>query len=125
MKPTTVLTLTLGSWIAIVHFLALFFELYWRYWWLDTVVHIFGGIFLVCLVRTVVNYGWLPNLYSVPPRLNYFLALVIIGWEVFGVILNGGLKVGFWGDTSLDILFGILGSVIGYKLLKQLMKFES
>lgn len=125
MKITTVLTIVLGSYVACIHSLALFFELYWRYWWFDCVVHVFGGVFLVCLIQTLVTYNWLSGRYMVPPRLSYSVASVIIGWEIFGIVLNGGLKVGFWSDTSLDILFGILGVVIGYRLIKQLVKLES
>ena len=125
MKLVPVLTIVLGSYIAIIHGLALFFELYWRYWWFDSIVHIFGGIFIVFILATLAATGWLSYRFGNSFNITITLGAIMIGWEIFGIILIGGLKESFFMDTSLDLFFGILGGMIGYRLITQLKKLES
>lgn len=125
MNLVAVMTIVLGSYIAAIHALALFFELYWRYWWFDSMVHIFGGMFIVFLVATLVSIRFLPSNFINQSHSAKVLVIIIVGWEIFGIILIGGLKDGFFIDTGLDMAFGILGGMIGYRLIKQLRKLES
>lgn len=118
MPLASLATISLGIFIAGLHYLALLLELYWRYWWFDCLVHTLGGIFIISLTFTLIQLRFLPTKYYQPTYLKRLVLTIIIAWEVFGVILIGGFKTGFLLDTTLDILFGLLGATIGFYLLK-------
>jgi hypothetical protein len=125
MKSTTILALILGAQLAIVHAVAVKFSLYWEISWLDNLMHLFGGVVLVLLFYTLVDIKVLRSAWVTYWRKTTLLvASVLFGWEVLGVLLLMRFKENFITDTSLDLLFGILGSIIGWFIGRQLKKLE-
>lgn len=103
----TVLALATG--LALTHTWALTDYLYWYFVWLDVPVHLLGGLtlgmFLISFSRT-----FRPRLFAVG------IAFVILGWEVFEVLIGTGREINYAFDTSLDILMGTLGALLAYVL---------
>ena len=125
MKSTTILSLILGVQLAIVHSVAVKFSLYWEIIWFDNLIHFFGGVVLVLLLYTLVDIKVLKPLWLQQWRKTTVLvAVIVLGWEVLGVLMLMRFKENFVTDTSLDILFGILGCIIGWWIGRQIKKFE-
>jgi hypothetical protein len=125
MKLLITFTLIFGLQFVVLHALAEFFELYWRYAWLDIPMHVFGGVLLILILNTLVIVKALPERFINLPTLPFVIGGVLILWEIFGVIRFGGFKPNYVMDTSLDLLFGILGAVGGYYLAKALRRFDT
>jgi hypothetical protein len=115
-----ILTLIIGVQFATTHALAEYFSLYWRYPWLDIPMHILGGIFLMMIYSSLHSmYG---ARHKVVPQwwvLVVFTA-ALLAWELFGIYRFGGLKPDFWTDSSLDLLCGAGGLILGYYLVRVL-----
>ncbi|MFM2424228.1 MAG: hypothetical protein RLZZ70_619 [Candidatus Parcubacteria bacterium] len=116
------ITLIIGSQFVVIHTIAEYFELYWRYGWLDMPVHLIGGVLLTLILYTFVLILKYQPARITLPRLLALATFPLLVWEVFGVYRYGGLKPGFGIDSSLDILFGILGVVAGYYIARALMR---
>lgn len=113
-------TILLGSALAITHSIAVYFSLYWFWWWFDIVMHTLGGVFLIGVVYTFVRLRILSAQWlSFGLRLVGIVVVTLISWEVFGVWVEAGFKTGWLLDTILDFGFGILGVLIGYWLIKR------
>jgi hypothetical protein len=125
MKSTTILAVLLAVQLAAVHLVAIKFSLYWEIDWFDNLMHLFGGVVLSLLLYTFVDIKMLQPIWVTSGRRMSILILgVLIGWEVLGVMMTMGFKENFVTDTSLDITFGILGSIIGWFIGRQLKKLE-
>lgn len=125
MKSTTILGLILGVQLAIVHAVAVKFSLYWEIVWFDNLMHLFGGVVLSLLLYTLVDIKMLRNRFVHSWwRVSLLVLFVLFGWEVLGVLMLMRFKEGFITDTSLDLVFGILGSIIGWFIGRQLKKLE-
>ncbi len=116
------ITIIIGIQFAVLHAIAEYFELYWRYDWLDVPMHLMGGILVTLMLYTVASIcKYRTKLVSLTSVVLWAL-VPLFAWEVFGVYRYGGFKPGFWIDSPLDIVFGILGVVIGYYLSRSLMR---
>ncbi|MES2749107.1 MAG: hypothetical protein V4606_01815 [Patescibacteria group bacterium] len=123
MKNTTILALVLGVQLAILHALAVKFSLYWEIAWFDNLMHLFGGVVLALLLYTLVDIKLLGARFVTSwRRVTALLVLVLLGWEVLGVIMLMRVKENFISDTSLDLLFGAVGCVMGWFIGRQLKK---
>lgn len=103
--------LILSAGLAVLHYYALTDYLYWRYVWLDVPVHFLGGLALGMLV-----IGLLKNFH---PRM-YVLGMVgvLVGWELFELVIQTAREANFVFDTALDILMGTLGALVSYTLAR-------
>lgn len=125
MKSTTILALVLGFQLAVVHIVATKLSLYWEIIWFDNLVHLFGGVVLVLIFYTLVDIKILsPKWVRSARRSALLVTVVLVGWEILGVMMIGRIKENSVSDTSLDILFGILGCIIGWCIGRQLKKLE-
>lgn len=123
MKSTTILALALGIQLAILHALAVKFSLYWEIPWFDNLMHAFGGVVLALLLYTLVDIRVLKErIMTSFWQASALVLVVVIGWEVLGVIMLQRIKENFIIDTSFDLLFGIAGSILGWLIGKQLRK---
>ncbi len=123
MKSTTILALTLGIQLAIFHAIAVKFSLYWEISWFDNVMHAFGGVVLSLLLYTLVDIRILKERFVESFwRVSALVLVVILSWEVLGVIMLQRIKENFIIDTSFDLLFGIAGSILGWLIGRQLKK---
>jgi hypothetical protein len=120
MQLTTAFTLITGSIIAVVHYLAMSLELYWRYWWLDIPMHVVGGVFILLLWATMIDLRVVTRSSMRVKTAVIVVGIVIVLWEVFGVVVEQGFKVDFVTDTSIDLLCGAVGGAIGYILVRVL-----
>ncbi len=105
MTRVHILSLLLGLalTIAVVHTLASENFWYWRYWWLDLVMHFGGGAFIggVALMAGLPR-PWLTALGA---------ALIVgVGWEVFEFIIKIGFVPGLWSDSLMDLGMDLLGA---------------
>jgi hypothetical protein len=115
------LAIIFGSQFALLHYLASTYKLYWRYDWLDLVMHAWGGLVLAFIYLALRDMRVFPKGFKVSPRgLLITLLCILIAWEIFGVYLIGGFKEDYLIDTSLDLTFGILGAILGYRLGQRL-----
>ena len=101
---------------------ALYFRLYYLFWWLDITHHFLGGFWLAFLLNfylkktgfTVFNFQLLLLLFL------GFVALVGVLWEFFEFGLNRYIvHIGFinYEDTLLDLFFDLLGGAVGFILI--------
>jgi hypothetical protein len=125
MKSTTILALLLALQLAVVHLVAIKFSLYWEIIWFDNLMHLFGGVVLSLIFYTLVDIKILGKRWVRSwRRMTILVLIVLVSWEVLGVLMLMRFKEGFITDTSLDLLFGILGSIIGWFIGRQLKKLE-
>ncbi len=125
MKSTTILALLLAVQLAAVHLVAIKFSLYWEIIWFDNLMHLFGGVVLALLFYTLVDIRVLKARWvSSWRKMTILILTVLVSWEVIGVVMVMRFKENFISDTSLDIAFGILGSIIGWFIGRQLKKLE-
>jgi len=123
MKSTTILALILGVQLAVVHAIAVKFSLYWEIDWFDNLMHLFGGVVLALLFYTLVDIKIIKAKWVRSWRkMSILILTVLVGWEVLGVLMIMEFKDNFIVDTTLDLLFGIIGSVIGWWIGRQLKK---
>jgi len=117
---TTVLFLFLLAGIAIAHYCALEWYIYWLYPWFDILMHFWGG--------AVVAVGALTPVFSSCTRIRVAslgVALLIvlgvgIAWEVFEwyfVIVDSH---DYLEDTVLDLIMDLGGGAIGFLLARWL-----
>jgi hypothetical protein len=116
-------TILFGIVFASIHALAEWLALYWRYDWLDIPMHILGGVVIVLMLASLrqiisplarLSTGWLCTV----------LIATLIFWELFGIFRYGGLKPGFALDTTLDIICGFFGIILGYYLVRVLKTID-
>ncbi len=123
MKSTTILALALGIQLAIFHAVAVKFSLYWEISWFDNLMHFFGGVVLSLLLYTLVDIRVLKARFVESFwRLITLVLIVVLSWEVLGVIILMQIKDNFIIDTTSDVLFGIAGSILGWFIGRQLKK---
>lgn len=107
------LTIIIGIQFALLHALAEYFELYWYFAWLDLPMHIFGGLLAVLMVYTLVAIRVLPQRIAEGSYFIGAMVVVLVLWEIFGILKYGGFKPGYVVDTTLDLLCGVLGIALG------------
>jgi hypothetical protein len=123
------LTLFLSSLttLAVVHYVALEFFLYWRYLWFDIPMHLLGGT-TVALGISILPFFRI----NIPRRFltlfGYVSIVLCVGlaWEAFELI--GGISIldeSFVPDTITDLCMDILGGLIGYALSVKMHSFKT
>ena len=119
--------------IALLHFTAMAFYLYWTLWWYDIILHFLGGAFVGLLalwLRYFSGYAGIADSSRARSALYFVLCATLgigIGWEVFERLLGLTYSVeGYVFDTSIDLLMDCLGSLVAFQLCKRtLTPYES
>lgn len=122
LKTNTILFLVALSILAGVHMIALELFLYWRYLWLDVPVHVLGGI-VVVLGAYTFNELKLPLAHFLVASFKHtiiFVVIVMIAWEVFEVWAGNPIMDNYIFDTTIDLIAGLTGGLIGYFLAKRM-----
>lgn len=115
IQPITVLFLIASSVLATVHYLALQFFLYWRFWWFDLPVHLLGGaVVALGFITLSVYMQALPRRYFSLAGVILFVILVALLWEYYEIAIGIPIEANHELDTSLDLLLGVLGGLLGY-----------
>lgn len=104
--------------IVIFHFLALANFWYWKFLWLDSVMHFLGGFWLAMVFIFLISKFEI----KLPIFFNFifgisFAALIGILWEFYEFLCDIFLKKGQIlqlgaADTISDLFFDILGAMI-------------
>lgn len=107
--------------IAILHFSAFQFYLYWRFWWFDVLTHFLGGLWIA------ISFLWLffqSGFVNVAKNnKNYSLAVALLSsfiigimWEIFeyyfGIAVTDASN--YTIDTVTDISLDVVGGIIAY-----------
>lgn len=98
------LLLGLALVLAIVHNLAYEYFWYWKFWWLDLLMHLGGGVFIAGIV---ILSGALTRLASIVGVVLIFG----VAWEVFEFVTKVSYSRAFVLDTGLDLLMDVIGAV--------------
>lgn len=102
--------------VAFLHFIALYFHLYWSLWWFDIVMHFLGGAWVAAftlwhMLRLVAGRG--QGRMKIGGIVVLTTLCVGVLWEVyeyvFGVSLIG--KEAYVVDTTLDIVMDTVGAI--------------
>ncbi len=101
--------------VALVHYLALTYFLYWQYVWLDIFMHFFGGATIGMLFLAILAF--LPRFQSWNTFARALLFVLIVGivWECFEI--GAGISIhepGFIADTAIDLVMDLIGGAVGY-----------
>ncbi len=122
IKSTTLVFLLTIAVLATTHYMSLHFYLYWLFPWIDNVSHSLGG--------TSVALGWFTLrdfLPKIPKRWLRFwptifvVMTVAVAWEVFEVLIGVSVfEEGYVVDTVSDLLFDLIGGLVGYVVAKRL-----
>lgn len=114
--------MVLGFVIAILHFIASMYYLYFEWWWFDIMMHVFGGIFIAGSALWFLKYE-VPARFQrrVPPFLFAFVSIAVIGvmWEWFELLTGMYSAVNYTLDTTLDLLSDVAGMLIAYTIFSR------
>ena len=102
--------------------------LYWTVWWIDMVVHFFGGL------TVGLTITWLMSLnrdFSMS-KVSRILTAVILGtifvgvlWEIFELyfqITSLADGINYWTDTTSDLIMDTLGGIFAWFYTTYLFK---
>ena len=112
--------LGLSALIAALHLLAIELYWYWTYLWFDILVHFLGGFLVALGALWLVFYsGYLSHGFLFSKIRACTIALgagIVIGilWELFEVVTGPPAASNYALDTSLDMLFDVLGAYGAY-----------
>ena len=107
--------------VAALHFSALQFYLYWRFWWFDILTHFLGGFWVaLSFLWLFFQFGFV-NIIKNNKTYNLavaFLASLFVGvmWEAFeyyfGIAVTDASN--YITDTAMDISFDLVGGFAAY-----------
>jgi hypothetical protein len=119
-KQTIGIILVASIILALVHCLSI--HLHWYYYTprIDILLHLLGG-FITALIgyyilRSENRYVSAEFAFA---HIIALLALVTVGWEVFEQSYSITNDAGFSPDTMSDIMFGIVGGMVGWCVATQ------
>jgi hypothetical protein len=102
--------------IAIVHYEGVLYSWYWKYWWLDIIMH-FGGGFLIGGIAFIFLrdfYGWNRKSFLFIGLFSATAVVAVgIAWEIFEVLVGATHTPlqSYKEDTAIDLILDILGSL--------------
>jgi hypothetical protein len=111
--------LFLSALFAVVHLIATAGSLYWYYWWLDVVMHFWGGLLLGLGVHALSKLKSI----SVTPTLAVTAAVLVttvISWELFEWFTGLYNPASYVLDTIQDLSLGLSGGLLAHFILSHL-----
>ena len=108
------LVITFGA----LHFVAEKFYLYWTLWWFDNLIHLVagfaGGLVIVWLLFASDEFNnRVSATFKVVLTVVASVLVVGIAWEIFEYVNKITQTTESYAlDTSLDLLFDVLGAVL-------------
>ena len=126
--PLLYIALALVILLAVVHFTADFFHLYWALWWFDNLSHFLAG-FSLGFFSLAIFYE--SNLFG--DKLSFskavfisFISVMMLGgvWEIFEYV-NGLTQSTekYSLDVIHDLLSDALGAILAFLIAKRFLKF--
>jgi hypothetical protein len=103
----------------VVEYVSVYFDLFWYFWWLDIVMHTYGGALIVTSWFMVKALGAFPKLVGDHDRRSLLiLILVIIGWELYEYQFRLITPVDYALDTGLDLAIGFAGGLASFLIFR-------
>jgi len=105
--------------IAILHYAATVFSLYWSIVWFDILMHFLGGLFIGLLALYLFFTSGLIK-YPCTHKIVVFSVVVgsvlVVGltWELWELFVGLSDVLSDQGDTVLDLILDIFGAVVAY-----------
>lgn len=120
MKNVFWLLIAIGSTFLVSEYIFVPAKLYYEFLWLDIPMHILGGFLIGSLSIALLKVQKKKHLISLRHVIAYVLCIAII-WEVSesykGVVDYG--TVWGWLDTLKDLVNGVIGAVLAYKICQK------
>lgn len=115
ISRTVKLFLLSFSAFAAVQFTLLQLFMYWRYPWIDIPMHLAGGIIVGLGVFAARDLHVPLFAYLTKPRRAILVVFLVAAlWEILEYVSGmSQVEDNFVGDTSLDLVLGLLGGMIG------------
>ncbi len=115
--------------IFILDIFAAQYFLYWRFWWMDMVMHFLGGLWIALLSYYVFFLSGYFKKISERLSLFYtslfFLLFVGISWEIFEYVTKVSVaQPNYILDTYLDLLMDMIGWLVAYFFLLRFHRKE-
>lgn len=118
--------------LAIFHNLALEFNWYYFYPSIDILAHLLGGFAIGLLMYVLLVLGIPPFGDQPPQSVAQTLFVVVFGtflvsliWEALELIFFLTKDAGLSGETLSDIIFGVVGAVIAWLVIRLLPADDS
>lgn len=126
-KNTFIFLFILISLISFLNKLGSNFDLYWRFWWYDIIMHFLGGLWIGLMVLWIYYLsGYFKKIKKDKSFifLLSFLSVLIVGisWEIFEYLFEIVFSNNYISDTSLDLIMDILGGLVASIVLLVLNK---
>ena len=118
-KPLLIEILILAFIVALLHYLALTFYLYWTVEWFDIMMHFLGGA-LVALLAIFLFYtsGYMDfpkdHIGSVFAMTLGSVLLVGLVWELWELFIGFTDVLEDQGDTFLDLIMDTIGGITAF-----------
>jgi len=107
----------IGLLIALFHWLANAYYLYFLWWWADILMHFLGGLFWGLAALWWIRFEIPISIrHRIPKFLVAFVVVLGVGiaWEVFEKFFNIFGAGNYVLDTTLDLLMDIVGMLAAY-----------
>ncbi len=114
LQLTTILFLIAFSTLAVIHSIAITLSLYWRFWWLDIPMHMFGGVIVALGLFTLRDLRIIPNSFLKLVPVLAFVFFVALVWEGYELLIGIPIESDYVIDTVTDLAMGLLGAIVGY-----------
>lgn len=115
MYPTSIFLLLLWVIFLVSHYFNVYYSSYDVVWWLDILMHTWGGFLVVATMYQVKKLKVFPALLSqwwLQPLIVLFAAMII--WELFELQFGLVTRFNYLADTLYDILCGLSGGLISF-----------
>jgi hypothetical protein len=125
IRSTLLISFLVVALIGLLHGIGIFFQLYWRISWYDTVVHMLSGFWAAWVVLLFTYRNSSRHSVYRTLILSLIIALSIgIVWEFFEFYAGvTSLKDSFfWADTAGDLSADLMGGIIGALIIS--MKYR-
>ena len=115
IRLTTVFFLIASSVLATLHIIALELFLYWHYEWLDLPMHFLGGSVVALGIFSLRDFRvpLVKRYVSLIPVTLLVIAVALL-WEFYEIMIGIPIELNHEFDTSIDLLLGTLGGIVGY-----------
>jgi hypothetical protein len=117
--------------IAVLHYLALQFFLYWSVWWFDIPMHFLGGLWVALFASWFFFFsGFVYRNVELLGKTKIFLitiaSVIVVGvlwevWEVWADLVSMD-DIGYFFDTALDLIMDTLGGIVAFIYAKKYLK---
>ncbi len=112
--------------ISSLYWLGTFFQLHWRVFWYDYILHIMSGFLIGFIVTEFIQHNTIFHARLVPVLVSGFVVALSIGllWEGFELrtgltsLTAQGYALDTLGDLIADVCGGIIGSYYSYRRIK-------